>query len=96
MKIEAIHARELSIRLIAPFETSFGITDVRRILLLQVLTDLGEGWGEFTAAESPFYNSETTDTGWTILRQFLSTLVLGQSFANVEGLCKAMSPVPRA
>jgi O-succinylbenzoate synthase len=93
MKIEAIVARELSMQLIAPFETSFGVTDHRRILLLQLITDSGEGWGEFTAGEGPFYNPETTDTGWVILEKFLAPMVLGREFASIDELSQAMAPV---
>lgn len=39
MKIEAITLRELQMRLKAPFETSFGVTQDRRILLVEVLAD---------------------------------------------------------
>ncbi len=48
MKIEAIHAREIAMRLVAPFETSFGVSQDRRILLLELITDQGIGWGEVT------------------------------------------------
>lgn len=93
MRIEAIHAREVAMRLIAPFETSFGITHDRRILLVELVTDEGSGWGEVTAPEAPLYNSETVDTAWLILRDFLAPLVLGRSFAGPEELPAAMAPV---
>ena len=76
MKIEAITARELSMRLMAPFETSFGVTQDRRVVLLEMHTDVGTGWSELTAMEGPFYNAETIDTAWMMLRDYLSALVL--------------------
>ena len=36
MKIDAIYLRELRIPLVQPFETSFGKTTVRRILLAEI------------------------------------------------------------
>ncbi|MGC2621073.1 MAG: o-succinylbenzoate synthase [Acidobacteriaceae bacterium] len=93
MKLEAIHAREIAMRLIAPFETSFGVTHDRRILLIELVTSDGSGWGEVTAPEAPFYNSETVDTAWIVLRKFLAPLVLGQEMADPTALAGLMAPV---
>lgn len=93
MKIEAIQAREIGMRLIAPFETSFGVTEHRRILLIELITDEGIGWGEVTAGEGPFYNPETVDTAWLVLREFVGPLVLGRTFAHPAELTAAMEPV---
>jgi O-succinylbenzoate synthase len=93
LKIESIHAREIAMRLRTPFETSFGVTQNRRVILIELQTDLGTGWGEVTAGEGPFYNPETTDTAWAMLRHFLSPLVVGKSFADTTELMQAMMPV---
>ncbi len=94
MKIAAIHAREISMQLLAPFETSFGVTHNRRILLLEIYSEDGSsGWGEVTAAEGPFYNSETTDTAWSVLRSFLVPLLMGKNIENAEDALQAMEPV---
>ncbi len=93
MKIKKITAREISMRLKAPFETSFGVTHNRRIVLIELETEDSVGWGELTAAEGPFYNSETTDTAWTVMREFLAPLVAGKSFAMPSEMVAAMAPV---
>jgi O-succinylbenzoate synthase len=93
MKIEAITARELSMRLTAPFETSFGVTQDRRVVLLEVHTDIGTGWSELTAMEGPFYNAETIDTAWMMLRDYLSALVLDVDVASPAGLPVLMENV---
>lgn len=93
LRILEIHARELHMRLVAPFETSFGVTEQRRILLIELITDHGTGWGELTAGEAPFYNSETTDTAWLILRQFLAPRLLGRTFSHPDELSAAMAPI---
>ena len=84
MRIDTITIREIKVRLKAPFETSFGTTWQRRIVLVEVLSDGLSGWGEVTAGEGPFYNSETTDTAWLILREFIAPLVLKQSSLTAE------------
>ena len=94
MRIVAIQAREISMRLVAPFETSFGVTHDRRIVLLEVHADDGAvGWGEVTAGEGPFYNPETTDTAWLMLEKFLVPLVLGHEFTAPADVLHAMEPV---
>ncbi len=94
MEIAAIHAREISMQLVAPFETSFGITHNRRILLLELhAKDGSSGWGEVTAGEGPFYNPETTDTAWIVLRNFLVPLLLGKTIDSPEAALRAMEPV---
>ena len=49
MKIEAITIREIQMPLVHFFETSFGRTTERRILLLTVQCEGLDGWGECTA-----------------------------------------------
>ena len=93
MKIERITAREISMRLKAPFETSFGVTQDRRIVLIELETEDSIGWGELTAPEGPYYNSETTDTAWIVIREFLVPLLIGRSFDNPSGMVAAMEPV---
>ena len=56
MKLDHITLREIRMPLIAPFETSFGATAERRILLVEVTGEGATGWGEVTAGEKPFYN----------------------------------------
>ena len=93
MKIESIEAREIAMRLSKPFETSFGTTQNRRIILLELRTDQGIGWGEVTAGEGPFYNAETTDTAWIMLRDFIAPLILGRDLASPAELLATISPV---
>ena len=81
MKIESIVVREIHQRLKAPFETSFGTVQNRRILLVEVVADGVSGWGEVTAGETPGYNAETTDTAWHIISNFIAPLLPGRSLA---------------
>ena len=67
MRIDAIHLRELHMPLVRPFETSFGVTRNRRILLAEVRSEGLTGWGECTAGERPFFSGESTDTAWQVL-----------------------------
>lgn len=78
MKIDRIELREIRLPLVAPFETSFGRTTERRIILVKVFADGLAGWGECTVGENPFYNHEATDTAWVVIRDFAGPMVLGR------------------
>jgi O-succinylbenzoate synthase len=67
MKIDAILVRELHLPLVRPFETSFGITRNRRILLVEIRSEGLTGWGECTAGERPHFSGESTDTAWQVI-----------------------------
>jgi len=86
MKIERLTLREIRMSLKAPFETSFGVTQVRRILLVEAICDGVSGWGEITALESPSYNPETTGTAWHVVSDFISTAILGQDISHAADL----------
>jgi O-succinylbenzoate synthase len=79
--ISSIELREIRLPLIHFFETSFGRTAERRIILVRVTDQDGaDGWGECTAGEGPFYCEEWTETAWTTLNAFLAPMVLGKEF----------------
>jgi O-succinylbenzoate synthase len=78
MKIEAITLREIRMPLVHFFETSFGRTTQRRILLVTLHTHGPEGWGECVAGEEPFYSSESIDTAWYAIERYLAPALLGQ------------------
>src|ERR1700684_2363797 len=78
MRIEQICLREIRMSLKAPFETSFGVIQDRRIVLVEVVSDGVSGWGEVTAGETPSYNAETTDTAWHIISDFVAPVLIGK------------------
>ena len=79
LSIQSIELREIRLPLIHFFETSFGRTTERRILLARLTdTDGAEGWGECTAGEGPFYSDEWTESAWSTLRECLAPMFLEQ------------------
>ena len=92
MNITAVEMREIRLRLVHFFETSFGRTIERRILLVRIVdSDGAEGWGECTAGEGPFYSEEWIDSAWEATRLFLAPMVLGRQVeraADVFGLMR--------
>jgi o-succinylbenzoate synthase len=81
LRIDRIILREIQMPLVEPFETSMGRTTLRRIVLVEVLAEGVSGWGEVTAAETPSYSPETTETAWHVLRDFIAPAVRGRELA---------------
>ena len=82
MRVEAITLREIRMPLVHVFETSFGRTSERRILLVTVHCEGVDGWGECTAGEHPFYSDESTDTAWYVLREYLAPARAGKELES--------------
>jgi O-succinylbenzoate synthase len=93
LKLEAVTLREIRMPLVHFFETSFGRTLSRRILLLTAHCQGIDGWAECVAAEEPFYSSEWIETAWATLKQHLIPAVLGQSFSAAEECVPLMRKV---
>jgi o-succinylbenzoate synthase len=72
MKIDAIILREIRMPLVQPFQTSFGTTTERRIMLIELKAEGYTGWGECVAGEHPYFSDETIDTAWLIALQELA------------------------
>jgi o-succinylbenzoate synthase len=84
MRIERVTLREVRMPLVMRFETSFGTTTERRILLVEVKADGVTGWGECVADEKPYYSPECIDTAWIIMRDFLWPDVRGKEFCGAK------------
>lgn len=94
MIIQSIELREIRLPLINFFETSFGRTTERQIILVRVQDGDGtEGWGECTAGEGPFYSDEWTETCWHTMREFLAPMVVGKNIESALQVFPLMKPV---
>jgi O-succinylbenzoate synthase len=93
MKINRIEVREIQMPLVHFFETSFGRTTTRRIVLVRADADDLTGWGEVTAGEEPFYSHETPETAWHALRDFLIPWVLGKEWTSPSEVAARFRPI---
>jgi O-succinylbenzoate synthase len=78
MRIDAIILREVHLPLVRPFETSFGVTRERRILLAEIRSEGLTGWGECTAGERPFFSGESTDSAWQTIVNELGPMLASE------------------
>jgi O-succinylbenzoate synthase len=77
MKIDLVEMRLLEMKLVRPFETSFGSQTGRRVVLVAVHSEGLQGWGECVAGDEPFYSYETPETAWYVLKDFVIPALLG-------------------
>src|SRR5436305_8790851 len=93
LNIERIELREIELPLKYPFETSFGRTTRRRIMIVRVFDQSGAfGYGECTAPEDPFFNHETIDTAWLIISQYVAPILAS---ARVESAAEVNEALAR-
>jgi O-succinylbenzoate synthase len=93
VRIDRIEIRYVQLPLVHPFETSFGREEVRDTLLVSVHGAGLTGWGEAATSVGPWYEYETVETCWHVLRDFLGPLVLGQELETPEDATRRMAPV---
>ena len=85
LQVDRIILREIRLELREPFRISSGVLPYRRIALLEFFDATGaRTWSECVAFQLPNYTSETIDTAWLAIREWLAPRVLGRRFAGPE------------
>ena len=80
----------LRLPLVRHFETSFGRVHDRTFLLTRLDGDGVSGLGECVADDHPYYSSETVETAWHVIEQYLAPVILGVEFEYPRDLFPAM------
>ena len=92
MKLTGVELRRIQMPLVAPFRTSFGTETCRDVLLLRVVTDEAEGWGECVAMSDPLYSSEYVDAAADVLTRFLIPAVAQRERLDAYAVGPALAP----
>jgi len=93
VKIDGLELRLLKLPLVHFFETSFGRVDDKHFILVRVESDGVSGYGECVAEKDPYYSSETNDTVWHIIAEFIAPRLLGADFAHPREVFPALKAV---
>lgn len=84
-RLQSVELYLVRLPLIRPFTTSSHTKDhLDHILLRARDSDGAEGWGECASAADPYYCSETTESSWHILRDFLIPHVLDATWEHPD------------
>jgi O-succinylbenzoate synthase len=84
VKVERVELRLVSMQLRERFEISSGGRADRLPILVTTHGGGAVGWGECVAGEDPNYSSETTETAWHILTDFILPAVVGRDALRPE------------
>jgi o-succinylbenzoate synthase len=93
VKIERVELRLVKLPLVHFFETSFGRIDDKHFILVRVDGGGATGYGECVAEQDPYYSSETNDTVWPIIADFVAPRVLGVDFAHPREVFPALKAI---
>ena len=81
IRLSRITLREVRLPLLEPFETSAGVVEQRRMILVELAdTDGTTAWSECVAQALPDYSPDTVDTCWLALCEWIIPTVLAWSF----------------
>lgn len=93
MKITGVELRRIAMPLVAPFRTSFGIETARDVLLVRVVSEDAEGWGECVAMSAPLYSSEYVDAAADVLRRYLVPRLVADGPCTAPDVAHRLAPV---
>ena len=92
--LERIELREIELPLKSPFETSFGRTTRRRIMIVRVINkDGATGYGECVAPENPFFNHETIDTAWLVTAKHIGPILAKSKIECASKVNGILAPI---
>jgi o-succinylbenzoate synthase len=92
VKLTGVELRRVAMPLVAPFRTSFGTQTSRDVLLVRVVTDDAEGFGECVAMDTPHYSSEYVDAAADVLRRFLVPALTAADLPGAHMVAPLLAP----
>ena len=85
--------RRIRMPLVRPFRTSFGTETVREVMVVRVVTDQGEGWGESAIESDPFYLSEFINASDYVFAEHLIPRLFAAGPMRAEDVAGILEPV---
>ncbi len=91
MKVKKIEVIHIQLPYVAPFEVSFGRLVDKHALIIKLHTDDLVAYGECTAFQAPWYNSETVWTVMHMIKDYIAPRILNQEIQGPEDLVERLS-----
>lgn len=92
--IRTAEVLEVTLPLLRPFVTGFGVTDSRRTVLIRLEDEAGvQGWGEAAALDHPYYLPDTTSTTFATVLEYALPLALAAGTMDPTVVADAMAPI---
>lgn len=93
VRVDAVEIRRVRLPLVRPFGTSTGAQHVRDAVLVRLVTDGPEGWGECVATGGPLYTSEYVAGAEHVLRHHLVPRLLAAGSVLADDVARVLGPV---
>lgn len=93
MKLKAFELRRISLPLVAPFRTSFGVQSEREVLLIRAESPDSEGWGECVAMSEPLYSSEYLAAAEDVIQNHLLPRLFAKREVTASSVAEILRPV---
>ena len=93
MRVLGVAVRRLELELVRPTVTAGGTHDKRPVVLVQIFTETGMGWGECDALAEPTYTAEYADGAESRLVEDLVPRLIGESFASASAVLDRLTDV---
>ena len=94
LTLQRIELVEIEMPLKHSFETSFGVTTGRRVILVRAIDHTGNaGYGECTAMERPFYNPESVDPAWQVIIKTIAPMLAAAGVRTAADVNDVLSPI---
>jgi o-succinylbenzoate synthase len=93
VRIDRLELRLVKLPLVHFFETSFGRIDDKHFILVRADGEGATGYGECVAEQDPYYSSETNETAWHIITEFIAPRVLGVEFAHPRDVFPSLKAI---
>ena len=92
-KVTELELRLVGLPLKSPFRTSFGVETEKVCVLVRVVTDDAEGWGECVAGLDPGYSEEWNESAWLVIREFLAPALFAAGDVTTDDLDRVLGGV---
>ena len=92
MKIDSAELRILKLRLLRPFETSFGVQVERTVPLLTLYGEGLEGYGEGVMEERPLYREEFVSGAVALLKEAFLPRLFGVDLQTPQDVLDRLAP----
>jgi O-succinylbenzoate synthase len=86
--VRALELRLFGLPLLRPFRTSFGTDTEKVAVLVRLVTDDAEGWGECVAGPDPDFSEEFNEGAWLIVRDFLAPAMFTAGDVGADDLAR--------
>ncbi|HEU5082405.1 MAG TPA: o-succinylbenzoate synthase [Acidimicrobiales bacterium] len=91
--IQAVELVRIELPLVTPFQTSFGTWSFRDILLVHVMAEGTDGWGECVAGTQPLYSSEYTAAAHAVTSDHLLPRLLRERTVHADDVAGILGDV---